>query len=160
LQSADTDAGHRALRPPARGRAIDSRFLVARSHLPLRRRHLPAARHVVRGARRRAHARAPRLLRLGLDRAAGAARRAQMARSLQARDDAARQLDLARRDRAQARPPIGHSAASRACRGQPMKLTLIKPTIGRMTHSLYVDEARMEPLNLGVLAALTPENVD
>ena len=30
-----------------------------------------------------------------------------------------------------------------------MKLTLIKPTIGRMTHSLYVDEARMEPLNLG-----------
>jgi len=41
-----------------------------------------------------------------------------------------------------------------------MKLTLIKPTIGRMTHSLYVDEARMEPLNLGVLAALTPEDVD
>ena len=36
-----------------------------------------------------------------------------------------------------------------------MRLTLIKPTIGRMTHSLYVDEARMEPLNLGVLAALT-----
>jgi hypothetical protein len=41
-----------------------------------------------------------------------------------------------------------------------MKLTLIKPTIGRMTHSLYVDEARMEPLNLGVLAALTPPDVD
>jgi hypothetical protein len=41
-----------------------------------------------------------------------------------------------------------------------MKLTLIKPTIGRMQHSLYVDEARMEPLNLGVLAALTPEDVD
>ena len=41
-----------------------------------------------------------------------------------------------------------------------MRLTLIKPTIGRMTHSLYVDEARMEPLNLGVLAALTPEDVD
>ena len=41
-----------------------------------------------------------------------------------------------------------------------MKLTLIKPTIGRMTHSLYVDEARMEPLNLGVLAALTPGDVD
>ena len=33
-----------------------------------------------------------------------------------------------------------------------MKLTLIKPNIGRMEHSLYVDEARMEPLNLGVLA--------
>jgi radical SAM superfamily enzyme YgiQ (UPF0313 family) len=41
-----------------------------------------------------------------------------------------------------------------------MKVTLIKPTIGRPTHSLYVDEARMEPLNLGVLAALTPEDVD
>ena len=41
-----------------------------------------------------------------------------------------------------------------------MKLTLIKPTIGRPTHSLYVDEARMEPLNLGVLAALTPEDVE
>ncbi|NMD09519.1 MAG: radical SAM protein [Phyllobacteriaceae bacterium] len=41
-----------------------------------------------------------------------------------------------------------------------MKLTLIKPTIGRPVHSLYVDEARMEPLNLGVLAALTPPDVD
>lgn len=37
-----------------------------------------------------------------------------------------------------------------------MKLTLIKPNIGRMEHSLYVDEARMEPLQLGVLAGLTP----
>lgn len=41
-----------------------------------------------------------------------------------------------------------------------MRLTLIKPTIGRPDHSLYVDEARMEPLNLGVLAALTPPDVD
>lgn len=41
-----------------------------------------------------------------------------------------------------------------------MRLTLIKPTIGRPDHSLYVDEARMEPLNLGVLAALTPRDVD
>jgi radical SAM superfamily enzyme YgiQ (UPF0313 family) len=41
-----------------------------------------------------------------------------------------------------------------------MKLTLIKPTIGRPEHSLYVDEARMEPLNLGVLAALTPPDVE
>ena len=41
-----------------------------------------------------------------------------------------------------------------------MRLTLIKPTIGRPEHSLYVDEARMEPLNLGVLAALTPPDVD
>ncbi|PIE34180.1 methylase [candidate division KSB3 bacterium] len=41
-----------------------------------------------------------------------------------------------------------------------MKLTLIKPNIGRMEHSLYVDEARMEPLQLGVLAALTPPDVE
>ncbi len=41
-----------------------------------------------------------------------------------------------------------------------MKLTLIKPNIGRQEHSLYVDEGRMEPLQLGVLAALTPSDVD
>lgn len=41
-----------------------------------------------------------------------------------------------------------------------MKLTLIKPNIGRLDHSLYVDEARMEPLQLGVLAALTPPDVE
>ncbi len=41
-----------------------------------------------------------------------------------------------------------------------MHLTLIKPNIGRLEHSLYVDEARMEPLQLGVLAALTPPDVD
>jgi radical SAM superfamily enzyme YgiQ (UPF0313 family) len=38
-----------------------------------------------------------------------------------------------------------------------MKITLIKPTIGRMEQSLYVDEGRMEPLMLGVLAGLTPQ---
>ncbi len=41
-----------------------------------------------------------------------------------------------------------------------MKLTLIKPNLGRKEHSLYVDEARMEPLQLGVLAALTPPDVE
>lgn len=41
-----------------------------------------------------------------------------------------------------------------------MKLTLIKPNIGRREHSLYVDEARMEPLQLGILAALTPADVE
>lgn len=41
-----------------------------------------------------------------------------------------------------------------------MKLTLIKPNIGRCEHSLYVDEARMEPLQLGILAALTPKHID
>jgi radical SAM superfamily enzyme YgiQ (UPF0313 family) len=41
-----------------------------------------------------------------------------------------------------------------------MKLTLIKPTIGRREHSLYVDEGRMEPLMLGVLAGLTPVDVE
>ncbi len=37
-----------------------------------------------------------------------------------------------------------------------MKITFIMPNIGRMEHSLYVDEGRMEPLPLGVLAGLTP----
>ena len=41
-----------------------------------------------------------------------------------------------------------------------MKLTLIKPNIGRREHSLYVDEGRMEPLPLGILAALTPPDVE
>jgi radical SAM superfamily enzyme YgiQ (UPF0313 family) len=41
-----------------------------------------------------------------------------------------------------------------------MKVTLIKPNIGRMEHSLYVDEGRMEPLQLGVLAGLTPPDVE
>ncbi|NJD03863.1 MAG: radical SAM protein [Ruminiclostridium sp.] len=41
-----------------------------------------------------------------------------------------------------------------------MKLVLIKPNIGRMEHSLYVDEGRMEPLQIGVLAALTPPDIE
>ena len=41
-----------------------------------------------------------------------------------------------------------------------MKLTLIKPNIGRRIDGPYVDEGRMEPLQLGVLAALTPADVD
>lgn len=41
-----------------------------------------------------------------------------------------------------------------------MKVTFIKPNIGRMEHSLYVDEGRMEPLTLGVLAGLTPPDVE
>jgi len=41
-----------------------------------------------------------------------------------------------------------------------MKITLIKPNIGRRGHSLYVDESRMEPLQLGILAALTPHDIE
>ena len=41
-----------------------------------------------------------------------------------------------------------------------MKITFIKPTIGRREHSLYVDEGRMEPLMLAVLAGLTPADVE
>jgi radical SAM superfamily enzyme YgiQ (UPF0313 family) len=41
-----------------------------------------------------------------------------------------------------------------------MKITLIKPNIGRRGHSLYVDESRMEPLQLGILAALTPPDIE
>ncbi|MGA2253993.1 MAG: radical SAM protein, partial [Thermoguttaceae bacterium] len=41
-----------------------------------------------------------------------------------------------------------------------MKVALIKPNIGRLEHSLYVDSGRMEPLQLGVLAALTPPDIE
>jgi radical SAM superfamily enzyme YgiQ (UPF0313 family) len=41
-----------------------------------------------------------------------------------------------------------------------VKVTFIKPNIGRMEHSLYVDEARMEPLMLAVLAGMTPPDVE
>jgi radical SAM superfamily enzyme YgiQ (UPF0313 family) len=41
-----------------------------------------------------------------------------------------------------------------------MRITFIKPTIGRMEHSLYVDEGRMEPLMLAVLAGMTPPDVE
>lgn len=41
-----------------------------------------------------------------------------------------------------------------------MKITLIKPTIGTKSRNLYVDEGRMEPLQLGVIAALIPSDID
>ena len=42
-----------------------------------------------------------------------------------------------------------------------MHVTLVKPTLGRTAHDeRFVDEARMEPLQLGVLAGLTPDGVD
>ena len=41
-----------------------------------------------------------------------------------------------------------------------MKLTLIFPNIGFHHSSEYVDEGRMEPLPLSVLAALTPEDIE
>ena len=41
-----------------------------------------------------------------------------------------------------------------------MKITFVFPNIGQPEHSRYVDEARMEPLPLGVLAALTPGDVE
>ncbi len=41
-----------------------------------------------------------------------------------------------------------------------MKVTFIKPNIGRREHSLYVDHGRMEPLMLAVLAGLTPPDVE
>jgi len=40
-------------------------------------------------------------------------------------------------------------------------VTLVKPTLGRTTHDeRFVDEARMEPLSLGLLGGLTPDGVD
>ena len=41
-----------------------------------------------------------------------------------------------------------------------MKLTLIRPNMGRIGNVPYLDEGRMEPLGLGVLAAMSPPNVD
>jgi radical SAM superfamily enzyme YgiQ (UPF0313 family) len=41
-----------------------------------------------------------------------------------------------------------------------MHVTLIKPNIGRMEHKDYIDEGRMEPLQLGVLAGMTPDHVE
>lgn len=40
-----------------------------------------------------------------------------------------------------------------------MKITLIKPTIGTKSNNLYIDEGRMEPLQLGVIAALIPSDI-
>jgi radical SAM superfamily enzyme YgiQ (UPF0313 family) len=41
-----------------------------------------------------------------------------------------------------------------------MKITFIKPNMGRMMTGSYVDEGRMEPLQLGILAGLTPDDID
>jgi radical SAM superfamily enzyme YgiQ (UPF0313 family) len=41
-----------------------------------------------------------------------------------------------------------------------LRITFVKPNIGRMEHSLYVDEGRMEPLMLAVLAGMTPPEVE
>ncbi len=38
-----------------------------------------------------------------------------------------------------------------------MKVTLIKPNIGRLLRGPYIDEGRMEPLQIGVLAGLTAQ---
>jgi radical SAM superfamily enzyme YgiQ (UPF0313 family) len=41
-----------------------------------------------------------------------------------------------------------------------MHVTLVRPNIGRLEHSLFVDEARMEPLELAVLGGLTPPDIE
>lgn len=41
-----------------------------------------------------------------------------------------------------------------------MKVTFLRPNIGRLESGPYIDEGRMEPLTLGVLAAYTPEDVE
>jgi radical SAM superfamily enzyme YgiQ (UPF0313 family) len=41
-----------------------------------------------------------------------------------------------------------------------VQVTLVKPTLGRQPDGPFVDEGRMEPLNLGVIAGLTPPGVD
>ncbi|EKD26391.1 MAG: hypothetical protein ACD_79C01221G0001 [uncultured bacterium] len=41
-----------------------------------------------------------------------------------------------------------------------MKITLIKPNMGQMLNGPYIDEGRMEPLQLGLLAAMCPPSVE
>ncbi len=41
-----------------------------------------------------------------------------------------------------------------------MKLTLIRPNLGRRKDEPYLDEGRMEPLQLGILAAMCPPEVE
>ncbi|MFA6236572.1 MAG: radical SAM protein [Bacteriovorax sp.] len=41
-----------------------------------------------------------------------------------------------------------------------MKITLIKPRIGRQENSMYIDEGRMEPLQLAVIAGMTPKDIE
>lgn len=41
-----------------------------------------------------------------------------------------------------------------------MKLTLIKPNLGRRENEPYIDEGRMEPLQLGLLAGMCPPGID
>lgn len=41
-----------------------------------------------------------------------------------------------------------------------MRITFVRPNIGRLADGPYVDEGRMEPLPLAVLAALTPPGVE
>lgn len=41
-----------------------------------------------------------------------------------------------------------------------MKVTFLRPNIGRLANGPYIDEGRMEPLTLGVVAAYTPADVD
>jgi radical SAM superfamily enzyme YgiQ (UPF0313 family) len=56
--------------------------------------------------------------------------------------------------------PPPRRAQAKAPGGGPVQVTLIKPTLGRLADRPFVDEARMEPLQLGVIAGLTPPGVD
>jgi radical SAM superfamily enzyme YgiQ (UPF0313 family) len=41
-----------------------------------------------------------------------------------------------------------------------MKITFIKPNLGRKGQQDYIDEGRMEPLQFGVLAGMTPQDIE
>jgi len=41
-----------------------------------------------------------------------------------------------------------------------VKVTFLRPNIGRLANGPYIDEGRMEPLTLGVVAAYTPADVE
>src|SRR2546425_88368 len=76
------------------------------------------------------------------------------------RDLPSLQCDLEEGDSREAGHLSRRADPPRVMRGGCMKITFVKPNIGRMEHSLYVDEGRMEPLQIGVVAALTPPDVE
>ena len=41
-----------------------------------------------------------------------------------------------------------------------MRITFIRPNIGRLANGPYIDHGRMEPLELAVIAGLTPPEVE
>ncbi len=68
--------------------------------------------------------------------------------------------DLEARDLQQAEPTSGVGAGGSPHGACGVKVTFLRPNIGRLANGPYIDEGRMEPLTLGVVAAYTPADVE